>query len=292
MLNADYKLIAKLFARRLCNVTDKLINPNQFAFIKGRNISTMLRELYDLIENEKHANSNTILLSIDYSKAFDTVSTKAIISALELYGFGEYFLKWIKILLTNRTSCVRNGGYISQEFNMERGVRQGCPISPVLFILTSELFAASVRADSNIKGIRLPNSQKFLKILQYADDITLLIRDLIDFREVLSRIKLFSKFSGLELNVKKTYAMKLGGESWVGRSESGIQFVSQIKILGIHFSSVMDARLITENVTGKIKSLERMCALWSRRHLTIQGKILILKFMGCLFLLMLYKVSV
>ena len=102
---------------------------------------------------------------------------------------------------------------------MERGVRQGCPNSPVLFILTSELFAASVRADSNIKGIRLPNSQKFLKILQYADDITLLIRDLIDFREVLSRIKLFSKFSGLELNVNKTYAMKLGGESWVGCSE-------------------------------------------------------------------------
>ena len=150
------------------------------------------------------------------------MSTKAIISALELYGFGDYFLKWIKILLTNRTCCVRNGGYISQEFNMERGVRQGCPISPVLFILTSELFAASVRADSNIKGIRLPNSQKFLKILQYADDITLLIRDLIDFREVLSRIKLFSKFSGLELNFKKANGMKLGGESWVGRSESRI----------------------------------------------------------------------
>ena len=280
LLNSDYKLIAKLFSRRLCNVTEKLVHENQFAFIKGRNIATMLRELYDIIENEKHANSNTILLSIDYSKAFDTLSTKAIIDALELYGFGAYFLKWINILLTNRTCCVRNGGYISQEFNMERGVRQGCPISPILFILTSELFAASVRADANIKGLRLLNSQRFVKILQYADDITLLIKDLIDFREVLSRIKLFSEFSGLKLNIKKTYAMKLGGESWEGRFEEGIQFVQTIKILGIFFSSTMDARLIPENTEGKIKSLERICALWSRRPLTIIGKILILKVFG------------
>lgn len=155
LFNSDYKLIAKLFSRRLSNVTEKLVNENQFAFIKGRNISTMLRELYDIIENEKHTNSNTILLSIDYSKAFDTLSTKAIMDALELYGFGAYFLNWIKILLSNRTCCIRNGGYISQEFNMERGVRQGCPISPILFILTSELFAASVRADANIKGLKL-----------------------------------------------------------------------------------------------------------------------------------------
>ena len=148
-------------------------------------VSNMLRELYDIIENEKHLNSNTILLSIDYSKAFDTLSTDAIIKALEMYGFGEYFTNWIKTILSNRTCCARNGGYISQEFSMERGVRQGCPISPILFILTSELFAASVRADPKIKGIKLPYSNIYVKLLHYADDITLLLKDLIDFREVL-----------------------------------------------------------------------------------------------------------
>ena len=127
----------------------------------------MLRELYDIIENERNSDSNTILLSIDYSKAFDTLSTDAIIKALQLYGFGDYFIDWIKTILANRTCCVRNGGYISQEFKMERGVRQGCPVSPILFILTSELFAASVRADPKIKGIKLKDSEIFVKLLHY-----------------------------------------------------------------------------------------------------------------------------
>ena len=280
LLNADYKLIAKVLCMRLNAVINKLIDSSQFAFIKGRNISNMLRELYDIIENEKAANSNTILLSIDYTKAFDTLSTGAILKALKLYGFGEYFLNCIKTILSNRTCCVRNGGYISDEFEMERGVRQGCPISPVLFILTSELFAASVRSDPTIKGIKLYNSNRYVKILQYADDITLLLKDLIDFREILSKIKLFAEFSGLHLNITKTVAMKLGGDPWIGRSVYDIQFVHKIKLLGIYFSSSEDARLIPENTESKIKNLERICSLWSRRILTIQGKILILKVYG------------
>ena len=280
LLNADYKLVAKVLCLRLNAVINKLIESSQFAFIKGRNISNMLRELYDIIENEKSSNSNTILLSIDYTKAFDTVSIAAIIKALKLYGFGEYFLNCIKTILTGRTCCVRNGGYISDEFKMERGVRQGCPISPVLFILTSELFAASVRNDPSIKGIKLYNSNRYVKILQYADDITLLLQDLIDFREILSKIKLFAEFSGLHLNIRKTVAMKLGGDLWIGRSIYDIRFVSKIKLLGIFFSNSEDARLMPDNIECRIQSLERICSLWSRRILTIQGKILIIKVYG------------
>ena len=280
LLNADYKLIAKLLCLRLKTVINKLIDSQQFAFIKGRNISHMLRELYDIIENEKNSNSNTILLSIDYSKAFDTLSTGAIIEALKLYGFDDYYLNCIKTILSNRTCCIRNGGFISEEFHMERGVRQGCPISPLLFILTSELFAASVRNDPTIKGIKLYKSNRYVKILQYADDITLLLKDIIDFREILSKIKLFSEFSGLHINIKKSHAMTLGGDSWAGRFICGIEFVEKLKILGIVFSATEDARFIPENIEGKIDSLKRVCSLWSRRILTLQGKILILKVYG------------
>ena len=186
----------------------------------------------------------------------------------------------VKIILSGRTCCVRNGGYISKEFNMERGVRQGCPITPILFILTLELFAANVRADPNIKGLKLRYSDLIIKILHYADDITLLLKDIFDFREILSRIKLFAEFSGLQLNIKKSYAMKLGRESWEGRSEQGIEFVNKLKILGIFFSAVEDARLLPENIDSRIKNLEKICSLWSRRILSLQGKILILKVYG------------
>ena len=69
--------------------------------------------------------------------------------------------------------------------------------------------------------------------------------------------------------------MKLGGDSWEGQTVLDIKFVNQIKILGIFFSNTVDARFIPENITYKIKTLERNIAMWSRRSLSIQGKILI-----------------
>jgi len=71
--------------------------------------------------------------------------------------------------------------------------------------------------------------------------------------------------------------MKFGGENWIGRSKYGIKFVERIKILGIIFSSQEDPRLIDDVINNKIKSMHRVCALWSRRNLSIIGKIIIIK---------------
>ena len=191
LTNADYKIVAKVLARRLNTVIDKLIHKDQHAFIKGRLIADMLREIDDIVEDGKSKNSGCIVLSLDYAKAFDTLSTSAIKKALNAYGFGDVFVKWIAILLKDRLSCVTNSGFLSSFFDMGRGVRQGCPISPLLFILTVELLGKSIRKDKNIRGISIPEFHSCLKIKQYADDTTLFLRDFIDFREVLSKIKLF-----------------------------------------------------------------------------------------------------
>ena len=159
LTNFDYKLLAKVLALRLNYVLDDCINQDQHAFIKGRNDSNMVREIDDIIEFGKNGKFNNIILSLDYAKAFDTISTDAILKALRYFNLGERFIEWIKILLKNRESCVRNGGYISDFFRMERGVRQGCPISPLLFIITVELLARSIRSDNNIKGIKFKGSQ-------------------------------------------------------------------------------------------------------------------------------------
>ena len=271
LTNTDYKLIAKIFARRINLVINTLIDTNQFAFIKGRTISTMLREIDDIFERERHIRKGSIILSIDYAKAFDSLSLNTIQKALNIYGFGDYFKKWIDVLLSNRMNCVRNGGYVSSLFNMERGVRQGCPISPLLFIMAVELFACNIRKDDNICGLQYNHDSRSLKIRLYADDITLFLRDMMDFREVLSKIKKFSKFSGLCLNLNKTLAVRFGVESWVGIFKSGIRFVDQIKILGIFFSISVDTQSILKNFTSKIENLERICHLWSKRKLSLIG---------------------
>ena len=281
LTNFDYKLIAKVLARRLACVLDNCINKDQHAFIKGRNVSSMVREIDDIIELSKVEQKNNIIISLDYAKAFDTISTEAVVKALHFFDLGQSFIKWIQILLHNRESCVRNGGFISNFFKMERGVRQGCPISPLLFIFTVELLARSIRAENNIKGIQFNGAQFPIKIKQYADDTTLFVKDLIDFREVLSKIKSFTEFSGLALNKSKSYAMfAYRPENIALEKYYGIRFVDKLKILGITFSNKEKVTDMTENIDPNIDKLRRLCSLWSKRHLSIIGKINILKTFG------------
>ena len=280
LLNADYKIIAKIIARRLNRVLGKLIDPNQYAFIKGRNAGDMIREIDDIIELEKLKGEKSILLSIDYAKAFDTLSTKTITKAMKIYGFKQTFLDWVDILLKDRKSCIKNNNYISRFFDMERGVRQGCPLSPLLFICTVELLARNIRKDNKIKGITLDQKNRPVKIRQFADDTTLFLRDQIDFREILSKIKQFALFSGLELNKKKSMAMIMENKESEKYKIHDIQVVNQVKILGVHLSNLKQPSDIEENYSKKIEQLEKLCKLWSKRKLSIIGKIIIIKTFG------------
>ena len=280
LTNTDYKIIAKVLARRMNSCLHKCVKPDQYAFVKGRQISDLLRELDDMIEHGKQLLPNSIILSIDYAKAFDTISVSAIKKALIYFGFGDIFCKWVDIIFAKRTSCVSNGGFLSDQFDIQRGVRQGCPVSPLLFIITLELLAIDIRKNNNIKGIKFHCNHQAIKIKMYADDATLFLEDLIDYREVLSRIKLFSSFSGLELNKNKSAAMFFGNTSQKNRIKYGIKFVNYLKILGVWFSNEKAAVDITDNFEPKISQLERICSLWDKRHLTIIGKITILKSFG------------
>lgn len=277
LTNTDYKIIAKTLAIRLSTVINILIHEDQKGFMKGRNIADVIREIDDVIEQEKVLKSNSILLSIDYKKAFDSISVALINETLKVYGFGENFCSWILTLMQDRKACVKNGGYVSTYFNMERGVRQGCPISPMLFILAVEVMARSARQDSTIKGVEI-NGKKII-IKQYADDTTFFLRDQYDMERILNKINEFSLFSGLTLNENKTKAM------WLGDREEGdvffrIKFVSNLKLLGIYFCQSMSISENKANWESRIESLKRVIGQWKRRDLSIAGKIIILKTFG------------
>ena len=280
LTNFDYKLLAKTLAIRLNSCIFKCVEEDQYAFIKGRQIGCLLREIDDILTLGKTKFPGSMILSLDYAKAFDTLSLSAIMKALSFFGFGDGFMKWVEVLLNDRMSCVRNGGYLSDFFNMNRGVRQGCPISPLLFILTLELLARDIRKSQSIKGIQFDDSGRATKIKMYADDATLFLRDFIDFREVLSKIKLFSAFSGLCLNKQKSAAMMIGDINFENQIKYGIKFCNRIKILGIIFSNECSASEILENYEQKIDQLERLCSMWGKRFLTVIGRITVLKSFG------------
>ena len=282
LTNSDYKILAKILALRIQKILNKIIHEDQCGFMKGRDISDILRGIDDLIESGKGLNNEHILLAIDFRKAFDTVSNEYILQCVDLFGLGTYMKSWINIIINNRTFSVKNGGYISSELPMERGVRQGCPLSPLLFIIALEVFALNVRQSESIRGIaiKLKNICLYQKIKLYADDTTFLLNGLIDFREILSKIKEFSEVSGLYINVTKTVAMKIGTGGEQINDFEGIVFVNRIKLLGIYFSNYEPANKMSINWEGRIERLERNLTLWTRRYLTLLGKVLILKTFG------------
>ena len=160
------------------------------------------------MEQTKKINRTGVLISVDFQKAFDSLEWSCIQSALEGYNFGEGIVKWIQLFYKDIESAVMNNGYLTSWFKPLRGVRQGCPLSPYLFILTVEILSNNIRQDTNIKGIVIFGNE--IKLTQFADDTNLFCRDLDSGSAVLNKVNIFSKFSGLHLNIGKTKAMWLG----------------------------------------------------------------------------------
>ena len=276
LTNVDYKIAAKMFSMKLDVVIHKLIGGQQTGFMKGRQVSKMHRQIDDLLQLNRNKKKMGILLAIDFKAAFDTINIECILKSLKAFGFGPDFIKWITILNTDRLACVKNGGHVSRLFSMQNGVRQGCPISPQLFILAVEILAQKIIQDKNILGLSPNNRGNPIKISQYADDTTLFLRNLEEMRRAIKHLDEFSKFSDLYLNLNKSFALSTNGQP-INTEDLNITFKDTIKILGIYFSNKKNACEIEDNWNERINKVIQIFGQWSKRNISIIGKSLIIK---------------
>ena len=274
LTNSDYKLLAKILASRLSNVIGKLVNEDQVGYVKGRNIATNLRTIDDVINYYNEIGRGGYLLALDFSKAFDSVSKTFLQTSFDIFGFGINFKKWVSILNSGTTSCINHGGWLSENFSVSCGIRQGCPFSPLAFVLAVEILAIRIR-NCEINGLDLPLNNESIKIKQLADDTTLFLKNKEDMLVTENVMTQFATFSGLKLNNRKTKALKLGTQ----QLDDGLPFQveERIKILGIIFQRDKMAKDIEENYLDRIKKVQTLIKNWSRRDLSIHGKILIVK---------------
>ena len=144
LLNVDYKIATKVIANRIKNVLPKLIHESQTGFMKGRYIGENIRLIFETLEHVDDHKLPGILFFSDFEKAFDSISHDFMFQCLRHFNFNTDLLNWIKLFYTNAKSCVSNNGHHSEFFDIRRGVRQGCPLSPYLFIICIELLSNQV----------------------------------------------------------------------------------------------------------------------------------------------------
>ena len=169
LLNVDYNILAKAIGQRIESKLSLLIHSDQTGFIKGRFIGQNVRLLNDIMEYTEAKNLPGILLFIDFRKAFDTIEWNFLHKCIELYNFGPNIRKWISILYNNVESGVMNAGFMTNYFKVSRDVHQGCPLSPLLFVLAVEMLQCSsdISEPKYTRNTRQPNTR--IRVYVYAN---------------------------------------------------------------------------------------------------------------------------
>lgn len=209
LISVDNKILSKLLAKRLENLLPVLINSDQTGFIRGRHSLSNVRRLLNIVQYTTHRKKKALSISLDAEKAFDRVEMCYLFDIMQKFGLDGDFLKWTRTIYHSPTAAVITNGLRSAPFSVARGVRQGCPLSPLLFALALEPLAERIRCDADVKGIELGAREH--KIALYADDILLFVTSPeSSIPAIMNILNEFSTISGYKINYDKSEAMPLG----------------------------------------------------------------------------------
>eukprot|EP00253_Pinus_taeda_P008490 PITA_08490 len=207
LCNCLYKIISKIIANRFRPILSKHIAPQQFAFLEDRQIHEAIGAAQEALHSIWEKNQKCILLKIDLSKSFDRVSWLYIKMLLIHLGFPLPLINWIMACIMTPTFSVLINGSASHFFHSKRGLRQGCPLSPLLFLLVMEGLSRLIitaKREGSLSGLRITH-ECYLTHLLFVDDVLILldgsIRDSLAFSRIL---QLFMKVTSMMVNQQKS----------------------------------------------------------------------------------------
>ncbi|KAG8100647.1 hypothetical protein GUJ93_ZPchr0013g35164 [Zizania palustris] len=215
LVNSVIKIITKLLANRLQPLMPSIIHGNQYGFVKGRSIQDCLAWTFEYTHQCHCSKDPVALLKLDFEKAFDTVEHSTILLMLSHLGFPSCWIRWISSLLLSAHSAVVLNGIIGKFFTCKRGVRQGDPLSPLLFIIASDLLQYVLNEAAARGVVKAPPCHHLddFPIVQYVDDtIVFLEATQWNVFALKALLNSFSASTGLKINFDKSCLVPINME--------------------------------------------------------------------------------
>ena len=273
LLCTDYKLLAAVLSNRLSKTLANTISLMQKGGIPGRKIDESLITFRDVIKTMTDRQGKGALIGIDLARAYDLVRRDVVWTIMNAMGYPEEFISWIRCLYSVTSMRFDFGAGITDSIQGAISLRQGCPMSMLLFIIYIEPLLTKI--ESNLVGIPTPGGR--VRSRAFVDDITVFIgsqQDLNTCGEILSN---FTNWSGAVVNPTKTQILGLG--SWSNRIEWGIEWAkpaSSVRLLGIPYEASIESTISNcwKSVVSKMMSCLRENI---GRDLTIQQRVKFIK---------------
>jgi hypothetical protein len=263
----------------------ELIGPEQTAYIPGRIINENIRSMLMTVDLANLDNTvDGIIVSLDAKKAFDSVDHGYICKVLEAFGLKD-FVPIFRLLYSNLSSDIILNGKIVKGFRIKKGVKQGDALSCILFIMCMEPLIRNIKANPIIQRITSLSANVLIpKIYSFADDINVVIKNSPEgLQAIFDEYSRITRCSGLTLNADKTEVFNFNSMNNLGNYRVtylnqifDLRGQSEIKINGIFFQMNPNQREV-KNVEKVVAAMDKQMQLWSKRRLSLLGKILILK---------------
>lgn len=277
-LNTQYKLITRLLSDRLKYVLSGLILPNQTAFVADRLLLENVLLASELVQGyHMLSDSPKITLKIDIAKAFDSVRWDFVLSTLEAYLIPQQFISWIRTCICSPSFSVSINGVSSGYFKGKTGLRQGDPLSPILFVMMMNVLSLMLNKAANAGSFAYHHDCSHLQLthLCFADDLLIFLEGSVDsLVGVLEVLKEFEHMSGLAVNIEKTSMFSCGVP------EDTLQLIVDsfnlhraplpIRYLGLPLSS---KRLSVKDYDPLLLQIKRKLGSWTSKSLTMAGRL-------------------